>query len=121
MIENIVIMFAAAVFIAGGFSFYSWFKSRISETLWEKDFERFQNSLYQKHKEDMDKCFDMINTLTRRQPKEWVLEDFERLVDEHPDKFHIEFIMTDGTKVMMDRKGFAVRGDAERRRDPYVD
>jgi hypothetical protein len=121
MIENILILLAAAVFITGGFSFYAWFKGRVSETLWGKDLERFQNTVAQKFKDQMAAQIDMINTLTRRPPKEWVLEDFEKLVDEHPDKFHIEFIMTDGTKVMMDRKGFTVRGEAERRRDPYVD
>jgi hypothetical protein len=121
MMENILILFAAAVFITGGFSFYAWFKGRVSETLWEKDLELFQNRLYQQHKEDMDKCFDMINTLTRRPPKEWVLEDFERLADEHPDKFHIQFVMLDGTKALLERKGFSRPGEAERRRDPYVD
>jgi hypothetical protein len=121
MIENIVIMFAAMIFIAGGFSFYAWFKSRISDTLWEKDFELFQNRLYQKLRDQLKEQTDLIRELTRRPPKEWVLEDFEKLVDEHPDKFHIQFVMTDGTKVMMNRKGFTVRGEAERRKDPYVD
>ncbi|MDR1249000.1 MAG: hypothetical protein LBK63_06830 [Treponema sp.] len=63
----------------------------------------------------------MIHTLTRRPPREWVIEDFERLADEHPDKFHIQFILQDGTKVLLERKGFARPGEQEHKKDPYLE
>jgi hypothetical protein len=106
---TILAMFAATVFITGGVSFYAWFSRRITDRDWESDFAGFRKETVL-----------MIDEKTRRPPKEWVLEDFERLVDQNPDKFHVRFIMLDGTKVEIDRKGFA-RGGEDRKRDPYLE
>jgi hypothetical protein len=116
---NVLILLSLVVFITAGFSFYAWFSNRFKEKEWNKDFAVYRKDLVAYAEDQFANHIRMIDEKTRRPPKEWTLADFQQLMDESPNKFHIRFIMQDGTKVELDRNGFALPGERDLKKDPY--
>jgi hypothetical protein len=102
-----------------GYSLYLLVSSKIVAQAWQEDFEKHKwevnDILTQREKEERI----LIEDLTRRPPKEWTLADFENLVKNNPDQYHIRFTMLDGTKIDLDKRGVN-NLDPLGKRDPYT-